>query len=422
MIDEFQERAASLDAGDSLRAFRDEFVISDEALCYLDGNSLGRLPHATVTAVSTLLEEWGHELVAGWQHWVDEAQRTGDLLGSAVLGASEGQVLACDTTSVNFYQLCTAAVRARSGRKRIITDAANFPTDRYILEGIARDHGLELVLLDNERDDGLYERVTPESLAPHLDDSVALVSLQVVQYRSGALNDVRALTALAHQHGALTVWDASHAVGAVPLNFDADGIDLAVGCTYKYLNSGPGAPAWLYVRRDLQPSLQVPIQGWFAQADQFGMGPRFERADGIRGFQVASPSIIGLRGINASLEIIQRAGIEAIAAKSRAATALMIEMFDIWLAPLGFTLLTSRDASQRGGHIRIGHPDANTMCHAFRVQHGVITDYRVPDSIRIAASPLTTSFTEIVEGLRRIRDCVSTQCYHQAQPRIGRVT
>lgn len=415
-------RARALDEADPLRAFRDEFVVADEQVCYLDGNSLGRLPRASAAAVSGLLQEWGSELVMGWQHWVDEAQRTGDLLGRTVLGAAPGQVLACDTTSVNFYQLCTAAVRARPGRRRIITDAANFPTDRYILEGIARDHGLELVLLDNEQDDGAFERVTPDLLAPVMGDDVALVSLQVVQYRSGARNDVPGLTKLVHQHGALVVWDASHAVGAVPLEFDADGVDLAVGCTYKYLNSGPGAPAWLYVRADLQPHLQVPIQGWFAQADQFGMGPRFERAEGIRGFQVASPSIVGLRSINASLDIIDRAGISGIAAKAATGTDVLIDAFDEWLAPLGFTLLTPREPGHRGGHIRLGHPDADTICQALRVQHGVITDYRVPDSIRVAASPLTTTYAEAVEGMRRIRDCVSSGCYRDTAAREGRVT
>lgn len=422
MTADLAARAAELDAQDPLRGFRHEFVVADGSICYLDGNSLGRLPKATLAAVDSLLTEWGSELVMGWQHWVDEAQRTGDLLGRTVLGAGPRQVLACDTTSVNFYQLCTAAVRARPGRRRIITDAANFPTDRYILEGIARDHGLELVILDNEADDGSCERITEDALGSLLSEDVALVTLQVVQYRSGARNDVRALTDLVHAHGALVLWDASHAVGAVPLTLDADGVDLAVGCTYKYLNSGPGAPAWLYVRQALQPELQVPIQGWFAQADQFGMGPVFERAEGIRGFQVASPSIVGLRAINASLGIIERAGIDAVAHKAAATTEFIIEGYDAWLAPLGFTLLTPRSSGERGGHIRLGHADADAICHALRVQHGVITDYRVPDSIRVAASPLTTTFAEVAEGLRRIRDCVAARCYLDAAPRSGRVT
>lgn len=419
---DFVAKAALLDRDDPLGGFRDRFVITDESVCYLDGNSLGRLPKATVESVNALLREWGSEVVMGWQHWVDEAQRTGDLLGATVLGAGPGQVLACDTTSVNFYQLCSAAVAARPGRRTIITDAANFPTDRYILQGLARAHGFTLVLIDNESDPAAAERITAETLAPLLTEDVALVSLQVVQYRSGARNEVRALTRLVRECGALLVWDASHAVGAVPLEFDSNEVDLAVGCTYKYLNSGPGSPAWLYVSHAMQAQLQVPIQGWFAQADQFAMGQDFHRAEGIRGFQIASPSLIGLRCVNSALDAIGAAGIHAIAAKAAAATDLIIGIADDWLAPLGFEVLTPRDAGARGGHVRLGHPDAAAICNALRTQHQVVTDYRVPDSIRVAASPLTTTYAEVVEGLRRLRDCVATGCYLDAVAAQGRVT
>ncbi|NDB17896.1 MAG: aminotransferase class V-fold PLP-dependent enzyme [Actinobacteria bacterium] len=415
-------RAQQLDQEDPLASFREQFVIADPHECYLDGNSLGRLPKSTVTAVNALLSEWGNETVQGWQHWVDEAQRTGDLIGASVLGAAPGQVLACDTTSVNFYQLCAAAIAARPGRRTIITDAANFPTDRYIMQGLADAHDLRLVIIDNESDASTDERITVEQLRPLLGDDVALVSLQVVQYRSGARNDIAALTDAVRECGALLVWDASHAVGAVPLDFDRNSVDLAVGCTYKYLNSGPGAPAWLYVNHTMQRELQVPIHGWFAQSDQFAMGAQFERAEGIRGFQIASPSLIGLRCINSSVELIAQAGIHAIAEKAARATELIINVVDDWLAPLGFSVLTPRDADHRGGHIRLGHRDAALICPALRTQHGVVTDYRVPDSIRVAASPLTTTYSEVVEGLRRIRECVASGCYRDAAPNSGRVT
>jgi kynureninase len=244
--------AQKLDEQDPLAAFRKRFVITDEELCYLDGNSLGRLPKATVDAVNNfLLNEWGEELVDGWSHWIDEAQPTGDLLGRAVLGAAAGQTLVCDTTSVNFYQLCVAAIKARPDRKTVIIDAANFPTDRYILSGIADAMGLNLVTLDNDGSggpgakpvDAKDELITPEILKPFLNDDVALVTLQVIHYRSGARPDVKAITDLVRQHGGLVVWDASHAAGAIDLRFDEWGVDLAVGCTYKYGNSGPGSPA-----------------------------------------------------------------------------------------------------------------------------------------------------------------------------------
>jgi kynureninase len=272
-----REYALELDRNDPLAHFRSRFVITDPDMCYLDGNSLGRLPHSTVIAVNEYMtQEWGREVVTGWSHWVDEAQPIGDLIGRSALGAGPGQMLACDTTSVNFYQLALAAINARPGRKTIITDAANFPTDRYILEGIAQQLGLNLVIIDNESAGSAdCERITPEILEKYLSDDVALVTLEVIQYRSGARNDIKSLTDLTRKYGAILLWDASHAVGAIEMNLDANGADLVVGCTYKYGNSGPGSPAWLYVSKRIQKELQVPIQGWFSQGDQFGMGPVF---------------------------------------------------------------------------------------------------------------------------------------------------
>jgi kynureninase len=416
--------ALDLDKNDPLAQFKSKFVISDPAMCYLDGNSLGRLPHATVVAVNDFLtQEWGQEVVTGWSHWVDEAQPVGDLIGESTLGAAKGQVLACDTTSVNFYQLCVAAIKARPGRKTIITDTANFPTDRYILEGIAKQFGMNLVLIDNESAGPIkHERITAEILAPYLNDDVALVTLEVIQYRSGARTDIKSITDLVRSHGGLVVWDASHAIGAIEMNFDANGVDLAVGCTYKYGNSGPGAPAWLYVATKMQKELQVPIQGWFSQGDQFGMGPVFEKAEGIRGFQIASPSLIGLRCIKTSFELIKEAGIDKIAHKAAVGTQMMIDLYDAWLAPLGMQLNTSRDPKERGGHISLVHPDAARICVALREFANVIPDYRTPNSIRLAISPLPTSYVEVWDGFERIRDLVSTRQYEKVSATGSRVT
>lgn len=419
-----REYALELDKNDPLAAYRSKFVITDPNLCYLDGNSLGRLPHATVKAVSDFLsQEWGNEVVTGWSHWIDEAQVAGDLLGRAVLGAGPGQVLVCDTTSVNFYQLCVAAIKARPGRKTIITDAANFPTDRYILMGIAEQFGLKLVIIDNE-DPTVAENelITAELLEKYISDDVALVTFEVIQYRSGARTDIRSITDLARSYGALVVWDASHAAGAIEMNFDANGVDLAVGCTYKYGNSGPGSPAWLYVNKKIQKELQVPIQGWFANEDQFGMGPHFEKAEGIRGFQIASPSIIGIRGVQVAFAMIEEAGIAAIANKAAIGTQMMIDLFDEWLAPLGYTLLTSRNPQERGGHISIGHPDAARICVALRKFANVIPDYRTPNSIRLAIAPLPTSYIEVWDGFQRIRDLTQTRQYEKIEGSDSRVT
>jgi kynureninase len=419
-----REYALALDKNDPLAHFKSQFVISDPEMCYLDGNSLGRLPKATVTAINDFMtKEWGPEVVTGWSHWVDEAQPTGDLLGDAALGAAAGQVLVCDTTSVNFYQLCLAAIHARPGRKTIITDAANFPTDRYILDGIAKQFGLKLVFIDNE-DPAIaqHERITTEVLAPYLNDDVALVTLEVIQYRSGARTDLKSITDQVRAIGALVVWDASHAVGAIELNLDANGVDLCVGCTYKYGNSGPGSPAWLYVSKRVQSELQVPIQGWFAQDAQFEMGPVFERSQTIRGFQIASPSLMGIRCVQTAFSMIKEAGIDAIAHKAAVGTQMMIELYDAWLAPLGIELNTSRDAKERGGHISLVHPDAAQICVAMRTISNVIPDYRTPNSIRLAISPLPTSYVEIWDGLDRMRDLVASGRYKEVQEGGSRVT
>ena len=412
--------AAELDAADPLRAYRDEFVITDPQVCYLDGNSLGRLPKRTVDIVHRYLtEEWGSELVTGWSHWIDEAQRVGDLIGRVSLGAAAGQTLAVDTTSTNFYQLCDAALHARPESGTVLSDTANFPTDRYILEGLCERYGKRLVLINDESGE---EYVTPAMLAEHLNRDTALVTLSVVQYRSGALHDVRLLTRMAHDAGALVVWDASHAVGVVDMQFDADDVDLAVGCTYKYGNSGPGSPAWLYVNERLQQSLRVPIQGWFAQRDQFAMGQGFDRADGMRGFQIASPSIVGMRCIEAAFGMIGEAGLPAIAAKAALGTEMMVRLHDEWLAPLGFELVTPRDPARRGGHVTLRHPEAKQIATAMRELVKVIPDYREPSSIRLAMSPLATSFTEVWEGFDRIRRLVESKRYRDVTSAASRVT
>ena len=419
-----REYALELDKNDPLAHFKSQFVVSDPEMCYLDGNSLGRIPKATITAINDfMVKEWGPEVVTGWGHWVDEAQPTGDLLGAAALGAGPGQVLVCDTTSVNFYQLCLAAIHARPGRKTIITDAANFPTDRYILDGIAKQFGLNLVIIENEDPAiAVHERITTEVLAPYLNDDVALVTLEVIQYRSGARSDIKSITDQVRAIGALVVWDASHAVGAIELNLDANGVDLCVGCTYKYGNSGPGSPAWLYVSKRVQNELQVPIQGWFAQDAQFEMGPVFERAQNIRGFQIASPSLMGIRCVQTAFSMIKEAGIDAIAHKAAVGTAMMIELYDAWLAPLGIELNTSRDPKERGGHISLVHPDAAQICIALRQISNVIPDYRTPNSIRLAISPLPTSYVEVWDGFARMRDLVASGEYKTIKEGGSRVT
>ena len=412
--------AVQLDTRDPLSHYRSRFFIADLSQCYLDGNSLGRMPIATQQIINQFLQdEWASQLVEGWNTWIDQAQSVGDLIGRAALGAAPGQTLAIDTTSVNFYQLCHAAITARPGRRTVISDTSNFPTDRYILEGLCKELGCKLVLIDDS--DG-HEYVTPEVLSQYLTDDVALVTLSVIQYRSGALHDIPRLTSLARDAGALFVWDASHAVGVVPMQFDKDGVDLAVGCTYKYGNSGPGSPGWMYVKTSMQRELHVPIQGWFAQHDQFAMAQGFDRSPTIRGFQIASPSIIGLRCIQSAFSMIEEATLPEIAKKAATGTELMLQLFDLWLEPLGCSVITPRDAQQRGGHITISHPEARRISVALREQAQVIADYRQPDCIRLAISPLATSYTEVWDGFDRLRNIISTRSFEQVVVSGSRVT
>jgi kynureninase len=415
-----RQDALDLDANDPLARYRDLFVFTDPEVCYLDGNSLGRLPKATVETVNEfLIEGWGAKIVDGWGEWIDKAETTGDLIGRSALGSAVGQTLAMDTTSVNFYRLVRAAISARPGRKTIITDEANFPTDRYIMQGIAEELGLNLVVIPNDLkehstgDTFSDELVTPEILKPYLNDDVTLVTISVVAYRSGALHNIKELTDLVRASGALMVWDASHAVGAVDMQFDRDGVDLAVGCTYKYGNSGPGSPAWLYVSNRIQSELQMPIQGWFAQRNQFLMGSKFDQIEGMRGFQIASPSIIGLLCIDEGFGMIEDATIAQINAKASKGTDMMIELFDQWLVPLGFELVTPRDSRLRGGHITIYHPDAAQIARGLRDDMKVIPDYRAPNSIRVAVSPLATSYVEVFDGFERIRDYTKSGKYKE---------
>lgn len=413
-----RQDALNLDAKDPLAKFRERFVFTDPDVCYLDGNSLGRLPKKTIETINDfLVNGWGTKIVDGWGEWIDKAETTGDLIGRAALGAAPGQTLAMDTTSVNFYRLVRAAISARPGRKTIITDEANFPTDRYIMQGIAEELGLNLVVIPNDLQEHSPgesfsdELITPEILKPYLNEDVALVTISVVAYRSGALHNIEELTDLVRSHGALMVWDASHAVGAVDMQFDKDGVDLAVGCTYKYGNSGPGSPAWLYVNKRIQSELRMPIQGWFAQRNQFLMGSRFDQIEGMRGFQIASPSIIGLLCIDEGFGMIEEASIALINDKASRGTDMMIKLFDQWLAPLGYELVTPRDSKSRGGHVTIYHPDAAQIARGLRDHMKVIPDYRAPNSIRLAISPLATSYVEVFEGFERIRDYTKSGKY-----------
>ena len=394
---------AELDAADALAAFRDRFVIPDPDVVYLDGNSLGRPPLAALERLARVAaEEWAGELIRGWDHWLGDPRRVGDLLGTSLLGARPDEVAICDSTTIDFYRLASAALDARPDRRVIVTDRENFPTDRYVLEGLARDRDRAIAWLDPDPIEGPSAAELEAVLASH-EGQVALVTLTHVNYRSAAIADLPAITRLAHDAGSLVLWDLSHSAGSVPVDLAANDVDLAVGCTYKYLNGGPGAPAYLYVRGDLQTTLRNPIQGWFGQADQFEMGQGFRPAAGITGWLTGTPGILGLVAAEEGIRVSVEAGIEAIRAKGIALTEYAIALHDAWLAPLGFTLGSPRDAARRGSHVSVRRDDARSLTKAL-IAANVLPDFRAPDSIRLGLSPLTTRFADVARGMEILRD------------------
>jgi kynureninase len=395
--------AEKLDVSDPLAAFRDRFERPDPTLVYLDGNSLGMLPTASLArAQEVLTREWGSRLIQAWYDgWLGQPARVGDLLGERLLGAAPGQVVVSDSTSVNFYKLASAALDARPSRSVVVSAAADFPTDRYVLEGLAATRGLELRLVESTESAGL----TAEQLAAAVDERTALVALSHVDYRSAAVADLAGITAVAHRAGALTLWDLSHSAGAVPVELDSAGVDLAVGCSYKYLNGGPGAPAFLYVRRMHQALLRQPIWGWFGQRGQFDMGPRYDPVPDVTRFLVGTPPILGLALVEEGVRLLAEAGLERLRTKAIALTSLLVDRYDAWLAPLGFGLASPRAPAARGSHVSLSHPDSAAL-RAELVRHGVVPDFRRPDRLRFGLAPLTTRFTDVWDAMALLRDLV----------------
>jgi kynureninase len=398
--------AEELDRVDPLREFRSRFVSHrDPRRIYLNANSLGPLPRATEERLAAAVaEEWGQQQVDGWDHWIDLSQRVGDALGSTALGAAPGQVVVGDSTTVQLYKLASAALDARPGTRAVVAPVDEFPSDRYVLEGIAAEKHRELRFLETDPVDGLSPDVVERALKA---GDVGLVCLSLVSYRSGAVADMVTITRMVRDAGAIALWDLSHAVGALDIALDGAGADLAVGCTYKHLNAGPGAPAFAYIRRDLQAALRQPIQGWFGQRDQFAMGPRYDPWPDVRRFMAGTPPILGLVAVQAGVALLAEASVTAVRARSVSLTGLVVRFHDLWLAPRGFSLGSPRDASRRGGHVSLRHPRAQELSRRLANHHAVITDFRPPDVIRIGPALLATRHTEIWDALDRLRTLVA---------------
>lgn len=402
----FLERAHDLDAADPLKGYLDRFVDPGDGnvLAYLDGNSLGRPLKITAERLEAFVNgQWAQRLIRGWtDEWMEWPHSIGDAIGAAALGAAPGQVVVADSTTVMLYKLARAAVAARPGRTEIIIDTHNFPTDRYVVESIAEERSLSIVWIDTDPEGG----ITADDVAAAVGPSTALALFSHVAYRSGHLADMAAITRVVHDAGALILWDLSHSVGSVPVHLDECDVDFAVGCTYKYLNGGPGAPAFGYVRMNLQEQVSQPIWGWLGRVDAFEMEPGYEPAAGIRRIISGTPPIIAMIPVRAGVELVAEAGIEAIRAKSIALTEFAIEVVDSWPAEMQVTIGSPRDSASRGGHVTIRRADFRELTPLLW-EHGVIPDFRAPDGIRLGLSPLSTSFVELHRGLETISELSS---------------
>ena len=396
----FVELAADLDRRDPLAAFRSEFVLPDGVLAYLDGNSLGRPLRVTRERLAGFVDgEWGERLIRAWdERWMERPTEVGDRIGRAVLGAAPGQTVVGDSTTVMLYKLIRAAVDARPGRTEIIADTENFPTDRFVLAAIAAETGRTIRWIEPDPATG----VRPEEVAALLGDRTALVVLSHVAYKSAWIADLPGITAAAHRAGALVLWDLCHSAGAVETALDAADVDLAVGCSYKFLNGGPGAPAFGYVARRLQDELTQPIAGWMGHAEPFAMGGGYVPATGIRRFLSGTPPILSMIPIEDMLALIERAGMAAVREKSVRLTGYAIDVADEVLAPLGVVVASPRDAERRGGHVTLEH-DAMKGVVEELWRRGVIPDFRPARGLRVGLSPLSTSFAELATALGHVR-------------------
>jgi kynureninase len=392
-------RAQQLDAADPLGGYLDRFVRTDEVKAYLDGNSLGRPTKASAERLAAFpTEQWGARLIRGWdESWYELPLTVGDRIGDVTLGAASGQTFVGDSTTVILYKLVRTALDARPDRPEIVVDTDNFPTDRFILQGVAAECGATLRWITPDPDAG----VTSEQVAAVVGPQTALVVLSHVAYRSGFLADAPAITAIAHDAGALVLWDLCHSVGAVPIALDEWGVDLAAGCTYKYLNGGPGSPAFGYVRSEHQESFRQPIQGWMGTSEPFVMGPDYEPHAGIRRFLSGTPSIVGMLAMQDMLDLIAEAGMAAIREKSKRLTAFATELVDEILVPRGVAFSSPRDPERHGSHVTIDHPSFAEV-NARLWARGIIPDFRRPHGLRLGLSPLTTSFAEVQLGIEAI--------------------
>ncbi len=393
------QTAIELDRADPLAGFRSAFVIGNPDRIYLDGNSLGRLPVQTRQRLHDLIDfEWGEHQVEAWKDWIGLPNRLGAKIAKLVGGGAD-EVLVCDSTSVNLYKLTMAALTLRPNRNTILTSSDNFPSDVYLLQGCGKETGRKVQICE------------PEDVLAQITEDVAIVSLTHCAFKTGRLYDMQRVTERAHECGALVLWDLSHSVGSVPLDLNKNGVDLAVGCTYKYLNGGPGSPAFLYARHGLQEKLTNPIWGWFGQKNPFGFSLEYESAAGLQRFMTGTPPILSMAAIEGGVDLILEAGMDALREKSIRQTEFLVDLWQDHLEVLGVTLNSPTDPASRGSHVSLGHPHAYQIDQALIKEMNVIPDFRTPDNIRFGVTPLYTTFWEIAEAVLRMRRVIESRSY-----------
>lgn len=408
------QHAKKMDEQDPLRRFRWRFVMNDTNLIYLDGNSLGMLSYDAVNDLDDLIKlEWGDRLIRGWnESWFQKSEIIGAKVAK-LIGARSTEVIMADSTSVNLFKLAYGALKLNSDRPNIITDTLNFPSDIYLLQGLVKQFGGSHKLVKVDSNNSIS--VDYEDIANQIDHHTSLVCLSHVVFKSAFMYDMEKITKLAHDNGALVLWDLSHSVGAVPINLNECNVDLAVGCTYKYMNGGPGAPAFLYVREDLQEKIESPVWGWFGDANPFRFGTDYEPAKGIRKFLTGTPPVLSLAVVETAIDILLEAGIENIRSKSIAQTEYMLSLVRKWLLPLGFSVASPESAGRRGSHITLKHPEAYRITMALidpkcddRI---VIPDFREPDNIRMGIAALYTNYEDLYRAILQIRNITENRLF-----------
>jgi kynureninase len=412
--------ARELDRIDPLVSYRERFVIDGPEI-YLDGNSLGRLPKAALTLAEDLISrQWGRRLIRGWNEgWIKLSERIGAKI-ARLIGASADEVLIADSTTVNLFKLAVAALRARPERHEVVTDDLNFPSDVHALGAAVEMAGTGQRLRIIHSQDGID--IPDEALSDAFSSDTALVALSHTTFKSGFTYDLNRVTQMAHRAGVQVLWDVSHSVGAVPLRVGEAGADFAVGCTYKYLCGGPGAPAFLYVRRDLQEVLLNPIAGWFGRDDPFGFALDYRSAAGIKRFLTGTPPVLSTALIEPGLDLLLEAGIERVREKSIKQTEFLIALWKDWLEPIGFVLKSPREASRRGSHVSLGHPEGWRIGQALIERAGIIPDFRPPDNLRLGVCPLYTTYSELLDAMSTLRQIVVDRAYEEYSAKRSGVT